>query len=323
MPWPARLPRIATTQRCAISSSVAPARSEARRSDSSRAKRQLRTWPSAVSRTRSQSPQNGRVTEAMTPTVAGPPSTVNSSAGALPRGSTAGVRVNSRPERLEDLLGRDHRGPAPVVLGVERHLLDEPERVALGDRPPQQLGRLVVVDAAQQHRVDLDRGQAGGARRLETRDHVVEAVASGDRVEGLAADGVEADVDPVEAGCRERGRRALESQRVGGQADLERRVDGLGTPDDVDQAAPHERLPAGEADLAHPEPADADVDQPDDLVVGQHVVVREPLEALGRHAVGAPQVAAVGQRDPEVGRDPPVAVFQRDGVHPESLRADG
>ena len=71
MPWPARLVAIAATHRSAISSSVAPARSAPRRSDSSRANRQLRTWPSAVSRTRSQSPQNGRVTDAMTPTVAG------------------------------------------------------------------------------------------------------------------------------------------------------------------------------------------------------------------------------------------------------------
>ena len=44
------------------------ARSGVRRSDSVRANRQLRIWPSAVSRTRSQAPQNGWVTEAMMPT---------------------------------------------------------------------------------------------------------------------------------------------------------------------------------------------------------------------------------------------------------------
>ena len=71
-------------------SSSAPERSAVRRSVSSRANRQLRTWPSAVSRTRSQAPQNGRVTEAMMPTRAGPPSTSQVSAGALPRGSGVG-----------------------------------------------------------------------------------------------------------------------------------------------------------------------------------------------------------------------------------------
>ncbi len=43
IPWPGRLPSIAMTQRSAISSSEAPARKAVRRSDSSRAKRQLRT----------------------------------------------------------------------------------------------------------------------------------------------------------------------------------------------------------------------------------------------------------------------------------------
>ena len=78
----------------AISSSLAPARSGVRRSDSVRANRQLRIWPSAVSRTRSQAPQNGRVTEAITPTLAGPPLTRKVSAGAATgRARSSGVRV--------------------------------------------------------------------------------------------------------------------------------------------------------------------------------------------------------------------------------------
>ena len=95
IPWPGRLVIIARRHWSAIWASVLLPRSAARRSLSSRANRQLRTCPSAVSRTRSQSPQNGRVTDAMTPTLAGPPSTRNVSAGALPRCSGSGVRVNS------------------------------------------------------------------------------------------------------------------------------------------------------------------------------------------------------------------------------------
>ena len=51
---------------------MAPDRIAVRRSDSSRPNRQLRIWPSAVSRVRSQSPQNGRVTLPMMPTFAVP-----------------------------------------------------------------------------------------------------------------------------------------------------------------------------------------------------------------------------------------------------------
>jgi hypothetical protein len=58
MPWPGSLTATARFHWPAILSSVAPARSGVRRSDSVRANRQVRIWPSAVSRTRSQVPQN-------------------------------------------------------------------------------------------------------------------------------------------------------------------------------------------------------------------------------------------------------------------------
>ena len=85
IPCPGSLAATAARHWSAISASVASERSAERRSFSVRANRQLRTWPSAVSRTRSQEPQNGRVTEAITPTRAGPPFTRNVSAGAAPR----------------------------------------------------------------------------------------------------------------------------------------------------------------------------------------------------------------------------------------------
>ena len=74
-------------------------RSRPRRSFSLRANRQERTWPSAVSRVRSHAPQKFRVTDAMTPTVAGPPSTSHRSAGAEPRSSVSGVSVCAEDSR--------------------------------------------------------------------------------------------------------------------------------------------------------------------------------------------------------------------------------
>ena len=88
------------------------------------------------------SPQNGRVTEAMTPTRAGPPSTRNVSAGAEPRAcASSGVRANSRAQRGQDLVGGDHLLAPPAVLGVQRHLLDEPQLVAVLQAEPQQRQR--------------------------------------------------------------------------------------------------------------------------------------------------------------------------------------
>ena len=67
----------------------------------------------------------------------------------------------------------------PGVLGVQRHLLDEPELHAGAHRPLQQRVRLVVVDAAQQHGVDLDREQTRSHRRLDPGQHVGAAAAAG------------------------------------------------------------------------------------------------------------------------------------------------
>ena len=139
MPCPAFLAHISAMTRSASSSSEAPARIGPRRSTSCRAKRQLRSWPSAVSRARSQAPQNGAVTLAMTPTVCGPPSTRNSSAGALPRSST-GVRRKRSPSRSRISACGHHLRAVPGVLGVERHLLDEAQLVAAVEAPLQQVG---------------------------------------------------------------------------------------------------------------------------------------------------------------------------------------
>ncbi len=57
------------------------------------------------------SPQNGRVTDAITPTRAGPPSTRNASAGAEPRWfGSSGVRRELAAEGGQDLLGGHHLG---------------------------------------------------------------------------------------------------------------------------------------------------------------------------------------------------------------------
>ncbi len=90
---------------------------------------------------------------------------------------------------------------------------------------------------------------------------------------------------------------------------------------DLDQAAPHQRLAAGEPDLLDPESLDPDPHQAHHLVVGEHLVARQPVESLGGHAVGAAQVAAVGQRHAEVAGDPAVPVLERLHLHHPSLRA--
>ena len=221
-------------------------------------------------------------------------------------------------ESREDLVGGDHAAAVPAVLRVERHLLDEAQLVAALHAPAQQRGPLVLVEAPQQHRVDLDGGEPGLGGGLEPGDDVVEAVAQRDPVEHLRVGGVEADVDPVEAGGGQRVGRAAQPEGVRGDGGARRPRHRLGGRDDRGQSATQQRLAAGEPHVDDAETRDGDVDQPDDLVVGEHLGRGHPVEPLGRHAVLAAQVAAVRQRDPQVGGHTSMSVTE---LHPPSLGA--
>jgi hypothetical protein len=84
-----------------------------------------------------------------------------------------------------------------------------------------------------------------------------------------------------------------------------------GRADDVLQVAPHERLAAGEPDVADAEVAHAYADQPADLLRRHQLVARHQRQALGRHAVRAAQRAGGGDRDPQVACDAPVPVHEQ------------
>ena len=113
----------------------------------------------------------------------------------------------------------------------------------------------------------------------------------------------------------------VQPDAVGGQGQLGSTVlvgaELCGCRDDVDQTSTQQRLAAGEAQLAYAEQRHSDSDEPYDLVIGQDVGPRQPLEPVGWHAVAAPQVAAVGQRHPQVPGDAAVRIAQ------QCLRSDG
>src|SRR5260370_16650406 len=74
MPWPGSLDATARRQSAASSASLAPDRSDPRRSLSAVANRQLRTWPSAAALTPSPVPHNGPSPHPFPPTPPAPPS---------------------------------------------------------------------------------------------------------------------------------------------------------------------------------------------------------------------------------------------------------
>ena len=71
----------------------------------------------------------------------------------------------------------------------------------------------------------------------------------------------------------------------------------------------YQRFAPGDAHLGDAE-AGADAHDAQDLLVAQDLAVVELGEGSGRGAVETAQVAPVGDRDPQVGQGPPVAVDQ-------------
>ena len=221
-------------------------------------------------------------------------------------------------QRGEDLVGGDHLGALPPVLRVERHLLDEPQLVAALHAVAQQVGRLILVQVAHQHRVDLDGRQPRRRGGRQAGQHVGEPVAVGQLPEDLGAQGVERHVDPVHARVAQHDGAPVEADPVGGQRDLRARRERRCRRDDRDEVTAQQRLAAGEPDLADAERLDADPYEPHDFFAGEHLGRRQPVESLGRHAVRAPQVATVGERDPQIRCYSPVGISE----HLPSLRSE-
>ena len=78
--------------------------------------------------------------------------------------------------------------------------------------------------------------------------------------------------------------------------------------DDPLEASAQQRLTPSEAHLADPQHVHADANEAHDLVICQSVLGGQPIQAFGGHAVGAAQVAAVGERHAQVAGDAPEGV---------------
>ena len=135
--------------------------------------------------------------------------------------------------------------------------------------------------------------------------------AAGDRGEPGGVDGVQRDVDPVQPGRSETGRALRQPDPVGGQRDLGPRRQRRRRGDDVLEVRDHQRFATGEPDAGDAEPGHRDPQQPDQLVGRQLLIARQPVQALGRHAIGTAQIAQIGQRHPQIARDPAERVDHR------------
>src|SRR5918996_208118 len=225
------------------------------------------------------------------------------------------VAPADRPARVEHLDGRQDLLLAndgvrpPGLVGVERHPLDEAHDDAPLPPERRQGDDLVVVDAPHHDGVDLHGVEPrllGGGDAVE---QVVELVGARRLDEAVAPQRVERDVDPPQPGGDQVAGHRPQRTAVGGerQVDPERRQ----LADQHRQGRPDGGLPAGGPDAVDAEPLDAHPGNPLDLLEREDLVAGQPDHPLFGHAVGAAEVAAIGDRDPKITMHPAVAVHQR------------
>jgi hypothetical protein len=142
---------------------------------------------------------------------------------------------------------------------------------------------------------------------LEPLEHLRERVAPRELEEAVCRQGVERDVDAPQPGLGELVDLTGQQVAVGGQREVADVLEARQHLDQAPQLAPHERLAAGQADVVHAHAAQQG-HEPRDLLVGQQRVALQPRQPLGRHAVLAAEVAAVGDRDAHVPDGAPVTV---------------
>ena len=170
----------------------------------------------------------------------------------------------------------------------------------------------MVVDAAHDDGVDLERIEARGGGRVDSVEHRVEAVEARHLAEPLAIERVEADRDPVQAGGAERGRLGGQQDAVGRQRQVPDGRPGRQRRDERREIAPEERLAAGQPHAIDAEVAEGVGDGADFLEREQRIL-RQPRIVRLRHAVEAAQVAPVGHRYAQAAKRAPETVENRHG----------
>ncbi len=183
---------------------------------------------------------------------------------------------------------------------------------AVGQGAPGKVDDLVVVETADDDHVELDGLQTGGPGCLDAGPDVLEPVAAGDAGEALGPQGIEADVDALQTGPGQVAGVVGQEGAVGRHRQVVDAGNGRDHAHEIGQAQPGEGLAAGEPHLADAQLGGGANDE-GQLFVAQDLAMVVLVNALGRHAVDAAQVAAVGDRYAQVVDGPAeiVAVWHR------------
>ena len=214
--------------------------------------------------------------------------------------------------------GLDFRGQQgahrPHGRFSDGHLLDEAHVNGILEAQGRQIGQFVVIDAAQGHHVDLDRCHTPVQCRHDPVPDLLETIYPGDGGKAFGLQAVETDVDAPHPGRQDVIEAFAQQHPVGGQGDFPDPRQPVELNQQVAGLAAYQRFAAGDAQLGDAE-AGRDPGHAEDLLVAQHVGMLQLGDHFPGHAVDATQVAAVGDRDPQIAQVALVLVDEGLGDH--------
>jgi hypothetical protein len=172
-----------------------------------------------------------------------------------------------------------------IADNAQGHLFDQADVHAAVQCEADQCGHFVVVAMLEDHAVELDALETGLQGSIDACECLGELAVAGDGPEALGSGAIQADVDACDAGRRQCACVARELRPVRGEREVADAGHGPELLEQPDHAAPDQRLAAGDAELGHPELAEA-APQSGRFLEGLQLLARQELQILG-HAIDA------------------------------------
>jgi len=222
----------------------------------------------------------------------------------------AGFRNQIAVMRFDRTFGMQDRHEvffAQNFARAHRHQLDETQDKIARRGEFNERQQLIVIAATHQNAIELDLFETGGAGRVNSFEHGVVQIAAGDLRIKMSIQGIERDVDRVNAGrVQGRGhgdrgiRLAGEQRSIRGKSDVVNAGDFWKLANEFEHAAPRQWFPARDSYFGNAE-IGRDPNETQRFLEGQDSFARQPLVQLTRHAIAAALIAAVGNRHPQIG----------------------
>ncbi len=210
--------------------------------------------------------------------------------------------LHQRPLRVDapvNFLGGDHQFARPVAVGVERHEFDEAHDYTAVAGEGGEGFHFVFVEAANEDGVDF----RGAERRIlggvDSAHHGVIGAGAGDFFKLDGVERIEADVDAVQAGGDQRRDTFGQQVAVGGHGNV-RDTQFVQFAEECFGTCAHQGFTAGDAHLLDAQ-VHKDARQAFELWPGKNLIVLAVIFGVGGAAIDAAEVAAIGDRDAQVG----------------------